>query len=317
MENRSYAIAVGLFTLLLGAALFLSFWWLNGSRQSVHDYVIVSQLPVTGLSTEASVKFRGVDVGKVTDIELDSKVKTNIIIRIEIIDTLQLTSQATAQIRSQGITGLSYINLDDTATEAQPLGDGANIPLKLSFMDELTQQSPELIAQFKTLLQSSSEMTATANKLMGQLDSDKLNKTLTNLERASEKLEPTLAALTNAGNRVSAVMSDGNAKQLSKTLVSLQETVDAAKPTLGELGETAKEFRNLASSVNQSTSDLSNTLNSETLPKINQLTESLNQDVSHANQLMDMLEDHPQSLLLGKPKSRPGPGETGFNGGKP
>ncbi|OAM52233.1 mammalian cell entry protein [Methylovorus sp. MM2] len=312
MENRSHAIAVGLFTLILGFALFMAFWWLSGSRESMRDYVIVSTTPVTGLSTEASVKFRGVEVGKVTDLYLDPKVKTNILIHIEIDDSLQLSTDAYAQIRTQGVTGLAFINLDDSSTTAPVLADGATIPLRPSFLDSLSDKGPELVAQFQTLLKSSSEMTASANEIMKKLDAEKLNKTVSNLEQASTKITPMLSSLTKAGNSVSGMMSEKNQTQFANTLKSLQQTADAAQPVLGELGETAKEVKGLAKTVEQSTSDLSITLNNETLPRINRLTDSLNQDVQNLNQLIYTIEDNPQSLLVGKPQAAPGPGEQGF-----
>jgi len=312
MENRSHAIAVGLFTLLLGIASAFAFWWLSGSRQATHEYVIVSSMPVTGLSTEASVKFRGVEVGKVTDMYLDPEHKTNIVIHIEVIDTLQLSTDAYAQLRSQGVTGLGFIDLNDENEQGSPLADGATIPLRPSFIDSLTDKGPELVAQLQVLLKSSSEVAANANTLMQKLDAEKLNRTVTHLEEASTKLAPMLSAITHASNSISGMMSDKNRAQLTTALESLQKTADAAQPVLGELGTTAKEVRNLASTLEQSTGSLSDTLNNETLPRINRLTDSLNHDIQNLNQLIYTLEDNPQSLLVGKPKVPAGPGEPGF-----
>jgi len=313
MENRSYAIAVGLFTLLLGFALVFSYWWLAGAKQSIAEYVVVSSLPVTGLSVESSVKFRGVEVGKVTKITLDSQTKTNIVINIQIVESLRLSKETYAELHMQGITGLAYVDLNDVSTSAPNLEAGGRIPLRPSLIDKLVERGPMLVAQIETLLKTSNEAADAANKFLNKIDSEKLNKTLANLERATDKLEPMLGSITTAANRVSSMASEKSQLQLTQTLLSVQKTADDARPLLVELDDTAKEFKGMARDIKQNANQLSTALESETLPQLHQLTQNLNRDVSHFGQLIDMLEDNPQSLIFGSPEAMPGPGEAGFN----
>ena len=313
MENRTYAIAVGLFTLLLGFALVFSYWWLAGARQSIVEYVVVSKLPVTGLSVESAVKFRGVEVGKVTKIALDPQTKTNIYINIQIVESLQLSTATFAELRMQGITGLAYIDLNDISTTAPRLKAGGHVPLQPSMIDKLVERGPMLISQIETLLKTSNEAADTTNKFLNKIDGEKLNKTLANLERAADKLEPMLGSVTTAANKISGMASEKNQLQLTQTLLSVQRTADDARPVLVELDDTAKEFKGMAREIKQSAGQLSATLESETLPQLHQLTQSLNRDVSHFGRLIDMLEDNPQSLIFGNPEAMPGPGEAGFN----
>jgi phospholipid/cholesterol/gamma-HCH transport system substrate-binding protein len=313
MENRAYAIAVGLFTLLLGFALVFSYWWLAGARQSIVEYVVFSKLPVTGLSAESSVKFRGVEVGKVTKIALDTQTKTNIFINIQVVESLHLSKETYAELRMQGITGLAYIDLNDLSTTAPRLEAGGRIPLQSSLVDKLVERGPILISQIETLLKTSNQAADTANKFLSKIDGEKLNRTLTNLERASDKLDPVLDSVATAANRVSGMASEKNQLQLTQTLLSVQKAADDARPLLSDLDNTAKEFENMSREIKQGTSQLSDTLHSDTLPQLHQLTQSLNRDVSHFGQFIDMLEDNPQSLIFGKPEAMPGPGEAGFN----
>lgn len=313
MENRAYAIAVGLFTLLLGFALVFSYWWLAGTRQSIVEYVVVSNLPVTGLSVESTVKFRGVEVGKVTKITLDPQTKTNIFVNIKIVESLQLSKETYAELRMQGITGLAYVDLNDISTTAPKLKAGGRIPLQPSLIDKLVERGPMLVSQIEVLLKTSNEAADTANKFMNKIDSEKLNKALANLERATDKLEPMLGSITTAANRVSGMASEKNQLQLTQTLLSVQKTADEARPLLAELDDTAKEFKSMARDIKQNANQLSATLESETLPQLHELTQNLNRDVSHFGQLIDMLEDNPQSIIFGPPEAIPGPGEAGFN----
>ncbi|PKO24863.1 MAG: MCE family protein [Betaproteobacteria bacterium HGW-Betaproteobacteria-8] len=313
MENRTYAIAVGLFTLLLGLFLLFSFWWLSGEHQKNSNYVVVSPIPITGLSVESAVKFRGVDVGKVTNITLDKTNKNIIRVEIRVQDDLGLSENSTARLRMQGVTGLAFIDLNDTTDpEAKPLAEGAEIPLHPSLVDKLMDNGPALIAQIESLLKSSNELATTANQLLGSIDHEKLNQTLTNLEQASTKLEPLLNTATTTFERMGNMASEQNQAMLSETLSSMQKTADAAQPLLGELNDTAREFRNMAQEIGQGSQQLSHTLNHETLPRIHELTKNMNRDMRQFSELLNNLEENPQSLILGKPPAKPGPGEDGF-----
>lgn len=312
MENRAYAIAVGLFTIALGLFLIFSFWWLSGNHQKNLEYVVVSPLPVSGLSVESTVKFRGVNVGKVTDISLDKTAKNIIRIQIRVLDDLRLSEESTAELRMQGVTGLAHIDLNDTEAEAPPLAEGAEIPLIPSLVDKLMDNGPALIHQIESLVKNSNELANTANRLLGSIDHEKLNQALTNLELASRQLEPLLNSATITFDRMGQMASEQNQALLTETLSSMQKTADAARPLLGELNNTAREFRSMAQQIEQNSQQLTHTLDHETLPRIHELTHNMNRDLRQFSDLLDSLEAHPQSLILGKPPAKPGPGENGF-----
>ena len=320
MENRAYAIAVGFFTIFSGLALLFAFWWLSGTKSNVTEYVIISDRPVSGLSAQAAVKFRGVDVGKVSGISLDPAAQTSIMIRISVTDSLQLSKKSYAELRARGVTGLSYIDLNDTSKGEPRLPAGATIPLRPSFTDNLIERGPELVSELETLLKNGSGMTTSANNMLNKIDVENLNKTIVNLEHTTSRLDPLLSRIdpllnsaSTTFNRVSGMMSEQRQQQLSDTLLSVQKTADAARPLLGEFKETATDLRSIGHDIADTTSQLSDTLRHDTLPSIYQLTEDLDRDTRHFDQLIEMLVDNPQSLLLGNPIARPGPGEAGFN----
>lgn len=313
MENRAYTIAVGIFTVFLILATVFAYWWLGGSRLELTNYRVISKLPVTGLSVESSVKFRGVEVGKVTDIAFDPVVQSTILISVTVPESLQLGKETYAELRMQGITGLSYIDLNDEGTSASPrLAPGSNIPLRPSFVDRLLIQGPLVMSQIEMLIANTQKLTESANRLVTNLDEQKLNRTLNNLEKASANLTPTLKSASTMFDHVSQLASEKNQQQLLETLQSLQQTSDSARPLLGELNATAKEFRAIAGRVETNSSRVLETLDSETLPQLHLLSQSMSHDLRHFDHVLDLLEDNPQSLIFGKPVSQPGPGEAGF-----
>ncbi|MDP1766158.1 MAG: MlaD family protein [Methylotenera sp.] len=312
MENRAYAIAVGIFTLVLGIGLVFAYWWISGSQQARTAYTVSSQLPVTGLSPEAAVKFRGVDVGKVIEISIDPSSQTTVLINIEVAQNLKLTSEAYAELRRQGLTGLAYIDLNDESKDLTALPAGSIIPLRPTLVDELMSKGSELTAQLETLLQNSSQFTASANQFLTKIDIQKLNNTIANFEKASEKALPAINSATNMFNNANKMVSDKNQVQFAQTLESMQQTFNAAKPLIDELSLTAKKFHHTTDQFEISTNQVADTLDNETLPQLHTLAQNMNRSTIRFNQLIDVLQDNPQSILFGKPTLPAGPGEEGF-----
>jgi len=313
MENRAYAIAVGIFTLVLGIGLVFAYWWISGSQQARTGYTVSSQLPVTGLSPEATVKFRGVDVGKVMEISLDPSLQTIVLINIEVAKNLKLSSGAYAELRRQGLTGLAYIDLNDESKNATALPAGSKIPLRPTLVDEVMSKGPELTARLETLLRSSSQFTDSANQFLTKIDIQKLNSAIANFDKASEKALPAINSATNMFNNVNKMVSDKNQAQFVQTLEGVQQTFAAARPLINELILTTKKFHDTADQIEITTNQLTSTLDTETLPQLHILTKNINQSAIHFNQFIDELEDNPQSIIFGNPVPPAGPGEEGFN----
>lgn len=312
MENRAYAIAVGIFTLVLGIGVIIAYWWISGSQQARTEYTVSSQLPVTGLSPEATVKFRGVDIGKVVEISLDPSSQTTVLIDIAVAQNLKLSSEAYAELRRQGLTGLAYIDLNDESKNAPALPAGSIIPLRPTLVDNLISKGPQLLARIEALLQSSSQLTESANRVLTNVDIQKLNNTIANFEKASEKALPAIDSATNMFNNANKMLSDKNQAQFVQTLESAQQTFDAARPLIDELTLTTKKVYNTANQIEISTNQLTNTLSNETLPQLHTLSQNMNKSITNFDHLVNALDDNPQSIIFGKPALLPGPGEDGF-----
>jgi len=312
MENKAHAITVGLFIILLSFMLLVSFWWLSGSRETLSEYTIISNMPVTGLSAESTVKFRGVDVGKVTRITLDPKSKIRILVDIEVPQSLQLSKESYAELKMQGVTGLAFIDLNDLSVTAPKLNAGDYIAMQASMLDKLIEKGPMLVSQIETLLQTSNRALATSNQFISKLNGDDINKSLANIAQASQQLMPLINNANQALSQVSSIASDKNQTQLLQTLSSVQKTADSFQPLMTELDGTAKEYRALARDLKADSSHLLSTLENETLPKIHYLTNNVNHGVNQMGKVLELLEENPQSLIFGNPEIKPGPGEDGF-----
>jgi len=113
MASQKAKFIVGLFLVCgIGIAL-LAFIWLGMSRyfEKGRFYVTYFNESVQGLDKDSPVKYRGVSVGRVHSISVapDSKL-VKVVLKIE--TGMVLDTNMVAQLKSVGITGSVFIELD-------------------------------------------------------------------------------------------------------------------------------------------------------------------------------------------------------------
>jgi phospholipid/cholesterol/gamma-HCH transport system substrate-binding protein len=316
MEERAHAIIAGLFTILLIIAVIAAYWWLSGTGSERNDYYVVSDQPVTGLNAQATVKFRGVSVGQVSSIEFDPINPLSILIKISVDKKLRLTRGAYAQLKLQGLTGLAYIELNDSGKNSQTLAlaeEGKErIPLNTSDMDNLIDSGKQLAERSRVLVENSIRLVEGGRKLFEQRNIERIEQILTNLDQATRELKPLLASVTQASQRVNGMFSEEHQQRVLSIADHANDALRQVEPLVQDMRRAAAGFHDLSAQLQRSGSEISDRINDETLPRLNQLTIQLTQDAKHLDTLMQELQQNPQSLIFGKPQLAPGPGEPGF-----
>ncbi len=309
MENRSHALAAGLFVILFGIAAALAVWWLGQSDDSVDYYVLWTRKNVTGLNVQATVRYRGIRAGKVDSIVPAADDPRIIQVNISVDSRYKLTKGTTAQLGYQGLTGLAYVQLEDDDDSLEPLKVGAGgtapkIELKSTLFDSLGEKAGDIVAQI-TLV------SARLATILDEKNARNIARTLDNLATASESMRelPAVIAVLRSG------LSADNLQRLQQILVHVEKTTGEAAPI-------ATDLRNLVRSMNKLSEKLDavagqgkavgDEINSTTLPRANALMRELNSNARQLNQLLESLESNPQMLIFGRETVKPGPGESGF-----
>ena len=304
MENRANALAAGLFVLVLGIATALAVWWFRQDREEVSYYLLETRSGVGGLNNEALVRYRGIRAGKVEKIGIDPQDSRFIVVRISLDDDITLTRGTTARLTMQGITGLTYISLDDAGDNPAPLtapaGELPRITLQPSLFDVLSVRATDVVQQFSTVV-------ARLDRVLNDKNAANLERLIDNAAVASDGLRELPAVM--AGLR--SALSPENMKRLEATLVNLERTSGDAQPLVNEV-------RTLVNNLNHLSERVETLLGSgdaahATLPRANTLMKELTDTTRQFSRLLETLDDNPQSLIFGRPPVRPGPGESGFS----
>jgi phospholipid/cholesterol/gamma-HCH transport system substrate-binding protein len=310
MENRAHALAAGIFTLVLGAALAAVALWFSKEDLQLVPYMMSTTSSVTGLKLEAPVRYRGVDVGKVDEIAIDSANSGRVRIRIGVKEGTPITTSTYAQLGYQGITGLAYVLLGDDGKSKEALKSGyeeiAVIRMKPSLMDD-----------GESLFGSIVEITEKVNQLLSEENRGHVRRTLAGLEEVTQrasavtkKLEPSLDAMPGLIHEAKSMAADartslkkadalmGSANGLALKLDQRVDTLAHALASVEEVGVTARA------------------VGEETMPRMNVLIDDLSRESRTLGRVANTLGDNPQSIVFGTPPGKPGPGEPGFAGGR-
>ncbi len=115
MENKSHVFWTRVFTIVLVLGTPLVVFFFNVDRTVRVPYDLIARTNVTGLFTDAAVRYRGLGVGKVESIKFDKSHPWQIRIRILVDQNVPMTHSTYATLGFQGVTGIAFVQLDDPA----------------------------------------------------------------------------------------------------------------------------------------------------------------------------------------------------------
>jgi phospholipid/cholesterol/gamma-HCH transport system substrate-binding protein len=282
VENRAYALAAGSFTLLLAAALLVAGLWFRRDDVRFAQYVVTTTSSVSGLKTEAPVRYRGVDVGRVQAIRIEPGVSGRIHIRIGVQEDTPITRSTYAQLGYQGVTGLAYVSLNDDGTSSELLKTGGGEPPRIDLRPSVFDSSLDLVAAVN-------ELSGRMNDLLSEENRRLVTRVLGGIERASRQTAELAERLQPGAEKLFVEVG-----ALSRKLEERSQAFDRMAASLEEVGVAARS------------------LNDETLPRFNALVERLNRDTRALDRVLNAVGENPQSFVFGAPRGRPGPGEPGF-----
>lgn len=310
MENRSYALMTGVFTIALLVATVLIGLWLNRDKTELVPYEIVTTQSIPGLNPQATVRYRGLEVGRVDEIVFDPRVTGQILIRLSVDEASPITTTTFASLGYQGVTGIAFIQLDDDRTGSPRLATGgertARIPLRPGLLDQLEDRGLAILEKAEKITEQLNTLVGPENQavIMGAFSS--IDKTAQAYAAIPERLGPTLDRLPGLAAKMDTSLDSFNA--LSSSATSMTRNYDQLAIRLQAPDGPIERLNNAIGSLGAATSELE----LETLPHVVQMTDEARASLRAVKRTANSLSERPQSILFGAPGDAPGPGEPGF-----
>jgi len=306
---------VGLFVLVLGAVLLAGLLWLasGGAFQKKYDlYRAIEDESVAGLNLNAPVKYNGVDIGKVQEIRLDvgNPNRVNLIFAIE--RGTPIKDDTVAVLKTQGLTGIAYVELSG-GTRAAPLlqmGTDGELPV--------IRTVPSLGARLENVL------TTVLTKL--DSTSNNLNALLSAENQAS--FRNALADIAAVAHTLAARKGELDAGIVNgaRTLENTSKATAQIGPVIDRIGRGADAIEKMGNEVAQTSATAGKTVNSvgsdvkrftaDTLPELERLLGELSALSNSLRRLTEQTERNPASLLFGRKPVPEGPGESTMPAGQ-
>ncbi|HEV7617193.1 MAG TPA: MlaD family protein [Burkholderiaceae bacterium] len=299
MENKAHALIAGIFTLALLTAAVLIGLWFNRDRVERVPYQLATKLSVPGLSPQAAVRYRGLDVGRVDEITFDPTVPGQILVHISVRPDTPITKSTYATLGYQGVTGIAYVQLNDDGTNPVKLTSSKNqiarIEMRPSLLDNLESKGLAILSQAEELARRANTLLQPANQKAILTAFDNVSKAATEIEAIPRQMQPTLAKLPKLAAEAQAILA--SVAKLSKDVNALTTQLQAPDGPIAKIGSAADRVGSVAEKIEL-----------EALP----LADDARSSLRAINRTLDSLNQRPQSILFGSPSLTPGPGETGF-----
>ncbi len=289
MENKSHAFIAGLFTLLLAGAILAIVWFLNRDKTVYIPYRVMTSQSVGGLSPQAKVRFKGIDVGRVTTIEFSKEEPGNIEIGIEVSEEAPMTATTFATLTYQGVTGIASIELNDSQVGGERLQSSAENPAKLpmrpGLLDELQMRGLAILKEVQVI-------TSGLATIVDDKNSKEIVTTIQHVKKAAEGWSRIPGIVDPGVKEFSSAVHDGHQMFI----------------TMNQLSEDLKGLTKKANAL------MNKGMQSDTMPKLEALAADARQTMRNINSLMEQYKQRPTGVLFGARGPAPGPGETGFTG---
>jgi phospholipid/cholesterol/gamma-HCH transport system substrate-binding protein len=319
MNNKVNYTFVGL-VVLVGISLIigLSYWMLKPAvDENVKKYTILFDESVLGLNIDAPVKYRGISVGKVSKMLINPKNTEQVRVIITILKTTPIKADTVAKLTSQGITGLSYINLSLGSHDAACLKakEGEEYPVIKtvpSFFKNLENSFGDVSTHLTSTLEGTEELLSENNQreialllkrtasIMKKLDTALDNETIGHLQSTIKNADAFSQKLNNLMPDVNRFLSDtkkweestaDSFHSIEVSYLGLDTSMDKIQDAFHKGEEDFKELK----------SDLIPTMNATFLDMQNLMI--------RIEEALELYKESPSDILFKSRESKKAPGE--------
>lgn len=308
METRAHHLAVGIFVLVLVAAIAGFTVWItrSGGSQTSAYYTIRFGEDVTGLSVGGPVRYRGVQVGNVTDIRIDPDNPTFVRVTIQVSPDTPVVTDTVASLEAQGITGVLYVLLKGGTQGAQrmkvtDLTPYPEIPSAPGKFEALLASAPALLEHATQLVDRVSLMFSDENQKAISETLNNLQTITTTFADSKEGVGQALQSISGAADEISAMAS-----QVRELAANLDKQVGglagASQKTLEDLHKLTTSFEGAADEIHDLVAENRRPINDfaeSGLYELTQMASEIRTLIATLTRISSQFERDPARFLFG------------------
>jgi ABC-type transporter Mla subunit MlaD len=333
VETRYTFIRVGLL-IVVGAALLAGLIWFLGGRQIGQGSLYESYFreSVQGLEVGAPVKYRGVTVGRVTEIglvtaqydpgmpvQLDRQIYRMVLVRYlvdrarfgrvpETAEAVQLGLRA--RLASAGLTGVTYIELDFVNPRRYPIDPipwkpvAEYIPSMPSTLTQVQDAAQQLLNKFDQIdvAKLSTSLITVLDDLHTQLTSGDVHSALTDAAALLQSADTNLKGADLPGLSADLKKTSGAVRDIVQN-PDLQRTLANSAQAADRLSVAATQLPRLIATLQATTRRADNSA-ADVQQSLGPLLRDVQAAVSNLRELTDTLRQNPAGALVGQPPPR-------------
>ena len=255
---------------------------------------------VQGLQVDSAIKYRGVEIGKVQSIKVAPDYRLiEVVMKIDIESDLQ--KQTVATLKTTGITGIVFIELDQL--RSGDLSNSPNMNFKSSYpvIPSRRSEISRFLADTGVIMQNikdidlkgiSDQMKTTSKAIENFVEGKRVNNIMTNLESTSANLDQ---AISKINKTVSEGKLDRVVNETMGVLLDAHQLIGQAKNEIDalKLQEKADRTDILLKDINKKAQVITN--------ELQDTSEHLRVTSENLQKLSDNLKRNPSELIFSKP----------------
>jgi phospholipid/cholesterol/gamma-HCH transport system substrate-binding protein len=277
MEYRKNEIRAGIFILgsfsILVVLLFAVSDLQGVFKKSKEIKVLFSASE--GLEKNASVRYSGIRIGRVSDMRVVPKLGGKVELTLSVYEETVIKDDVKVSIKTTGLVGKKYVSLEGGSPDAKPLKAGAVLNGQESLtMEDLTKMGLEVAGKLK-------HIAGNLDRLLGDPALSKSIKgTVLNIQEVTENMK-------------GAVL---NAQEVSENLKVMTSSKEEVAQSLKNLPELLKKLDASIANLKEIT-DKTDKLVDENSENIDETMENVRKITTNLKELTNDVKNHPWKLI--------------------